>query len=310
MSYRGRFAPSPTGPLHFGSLVAAVGSYLEARSRSGEWLVRIEDLDPPREVPGASAAILRTLEAYGLHWDGEVLYQSRRGAIYEEALGTLGAACLVYPCGCSRQEIQAAVRVRRNGAAVYPGTCRNGLPQGRRARSMRVRTDARHIEFRDRLQGSVRQSLEEIGDFVVRRADGWHAYQLAVVVDDAAQGITEVVRGSDLLDSTPRQIHLQQLLGVTTPAYCHLPVAVNPQGEKLSKQTGAAALPESDVVPVLCRVLTFLNQEPPAELREASVEELWHWAIARWRPERIPGVRAIRVSSAGILVPRRAAAKR
>jgi glutamyl-Q tRNA(Asp) synthetase len=289
--YRGRFAPSPTGPLHFGSLVTAVGSFLEARRHGGLWLVRIEDLDPPREVPGASAEILRTLEAYGLHWDGPVLYQSTRAAVYEEALDQLFRSAALYPCGCSRREVLSAGRVHE-GAVIYPGTCREGLPPGRKPLSLRVRTHAACIGFRDHIQGHRVQVLEEeVGDFVLRRADGLYAYQLAVVVDDAAQGITHVVRGSDLLDSTPRQIHLQRLLGAPTPDYAHLPIAVNARGEKLSKQTGAKGLSCADPVPVLWRVLTFLDQDPPSELQRASLSELWSWALAHWRPARIPGCR-------------------
>ncbi|MFA7097525.1 MAG: tRNA glutamyl-Q(34) synthetase GluQRS [Gammaproteobacteria bacterium] len=292
--YRGRFAPSPTGLLHFGSLITAVASFLEARSRDGEWLVRIEDLDPPREVPGASGAILRTLEAYGLHWDGPVMYQSRRTDAYEEALARLQSLSVVYPCGCSRRDILEAARTAPDGRAIYPGTCRNRIPPGRIPRAIRLRTTPETIAFTDRIQGEFRQALEdEVGDFVVRRAEGWHAYQLAVVVDDAAQGVTDVVRGSDLLDSTPRQIYLQRLLGLPTPTYAHLPVAVNDQGEKLSKQTGAPKIPPDDPVPHLFAVLQFLNQQPPPELRYAALDEFWVWAVAHWRPNRIPRVPAI-----------------
>ncbi len=235
--YRGRFAPSPTGPLHFGSLVAAVGSFLHARAQGGEWRVRIEDLDPPREVSGAADDILRTLDSFGLHWDGEVMYQSRRCETYEAALAQLKDAGVLYPCACTRREI-ADSSVSGLEGPVYPGTCRAGLAPGRVARAWRVRTDNRAIEFEDGLQGVIRSALEDdIGDFVVQRADGFFAYQLAVVVDDAAQGISEIVRGADLLDSTPRQIHLQRLLGLPTPGYLHLPIVLNANGEKLSKQT-------------------------------------------------------------------------
>ncbi len=291
--YIGRFAPSPTGPLHFGSLVAALGSYLQARSRGGRWLVRMEDLDPPREVPGAADAILRTLESYGFAWDGEVMYQSRRSAHYRDVLDTLLARGDAYECGCTRREIAAAGREGREGP-VYPGTCRHGLPPGKVARAIRLRTHDEFIRFDDALQGTIEQQLEsEIGDFVVLRADGLFAYQLAVVVDDAEQGITDVVRGADLLDSTPRQIHLQHVLGYPTPRYMHLPVAVNREGQKLSKQTHARALNPLDPVPALFTALAFLNQHPPTALRDDTLESLWSWALTHWDPDRIPRQREI-----------------
>lgn len=286
--YVGRFAPSPTGPLHFGSLVAALGSYLQARRRGGRWLLRIEDLDPPREVPGAAEAILRALEAYGLHWDGEVVYQSRRTERYREALEALRARGLAYPCACSRREVRMAGRPGPEGA-VYPGTCRGGPVGGRAARAMRVLTHDAPIGFEDAVQGFFSQRLEsEIGDFVIRRADGLYAYQLAVVVDDAEQGVTEVVRGADLLTSTPRQIHLQRLLGHATPAYAHLPVAVDARGAKLSKQTHARPLPLGRPVPLLRQALAFLGQPAPEELLEARVEELLAWAVAHWELSAVP----------------------
>jgi len=289
----GRFAPSPTGPLHFGSLIAAVGSYLEAKRQGGRWLVRMEDLDPPREVPGAADDILRTLEAHGLAWDGEVLYQSRRSAHYREVLEGLLARGEAYECGCTRREIAEAGREGPEGP-VYPGTCREGLPPGKVARAVRLRTHNALIRFEDAVQGVIEQRLEsEIGDFVVLRADGLFAYQLAVVVDDAEQGVTEVVRGADLLDSTPRQIHLQHLLGYPTPRYLHLPVAVNPDGQKLSKQTHARALDRRRPQTALYRALAFLDQHPPAHLLEGGLADLWAWALTHWDPARIPRVRAI-----------------
>src|SRR6195256_1309094 len=240
--YRGRFAPSPTGPLHFGSLVAAVGSYLETHWNRGKWLVRMEDLDRPREVRGASAAILRMLEAYGFEWDGQVVFQSRRDAAYGAALKRLEDVHAVFPCACTRREISDSTLTVAS-EPIYPGTCRKGLSPGRSARAMRVRVDNAVISFEDLLHGEVEQNLaREVGDFVVRRADGLFAYQLAVVVDDFEQGITDVVRGVDLLASTPRQILLQRLLGLLTPRYAHLPIVVNRSGEKLSKQTLAAPL--------------------------------------------------------------------
>lgn len=290
--YRGRFAPSPTGPLHFGSLVAAVGSFLEARSRGGEWLVRMEDLDLPRSVPGAADDILRTLDALGLHWDGEVMVQSARNEAYRAALAELERLDAVYPCACTRKEIADSALSGIDGP-VYPGTCRAGLPAGRTPRAMRVHIDSRPVGFDDALQGRISQILEaEVGDFVVRRADGLFAYQLAVVVDDAEQGITHVVRGADLLDSTPRQIYLQKLLSLPTPAYLHLPVAVNQRGEKLSKQTLAPAVNRISPVVQLCEVLAFLNQAPPEELKDANLDDFWKWAIARWHVDRLPAVRS------------------
>ncbi|MDO8263384.1 MAG: tRNA glutamyl-Q(34) synthetase GluQRS [Gallionella sp.] len=304
--YRGRFAPSPTGPLHFGSLAAAVGSYLDARHHHGIWLVRMEDLDTPRCVPGAADDILRTLEAFGLHWDESVIYQSRRTDAYEQALQRLRALGATYQCACTRREIADSALYGIDGQ-IYPGTCRNGIPAGREGRAWRVRTDTfpsplggegagerGYIEFDDFLQGHISQHLEsEIGDFVVKRADGLFAYQLAVVVDDAFQGITHVVRGADLLHSTPRQIYLQRLLGLVTPSYMHLSIAVNAQGEKLSKQTLAPAVATDDAVAMLIAVLEFLRQQPPTELRQGSVEEILGWAVANWQPERLKGCRQL-----------------
>lgn len=287
-NYRGRFAPSPTGPLHFGSLVAAVGSYLEARSRQGEWLVRIENLDPPREVAGAAREILAILEVLGMEWDGEVIYQSQRNEVYQAALAVLEQQGLLYPCACSRKEI-ADSSISGIDGPVYPGTCRGGLPAGRSSTALRVLTHDDPIEFRDALRGLIRQQLASAtGDFVLRRADGIYAYQLAVVTDDAAQGITHVVRGVDLLDSTPRQIYLQQLLGYPTPAYMHLPVVTNAQGEKLSKQTQAVAVDISRPVAQLVEAVRFLGQTPPAELVGSSVASFWQWALENWSLQQIP----------------------
>ena len=290
--YRGRYAPSPTGPLHFGSLVAALGSWLEARTRGGEWLLRIEDLDRPREEPGAVAAILSALRACGLHWDGDPVFQSRRTHSYAEALQRLLASGKAFSCACSRREI-ADSTVQAGDEAVYPGTCRHGLPPGRSARSWRARVDDTVISFEDDVQGRIRQDLATaVGDFVVKRADGYFAYQLAVVVDDAEQGITHVVRGADLLDSTPRQIHLQQLLGYPQPRYAHLPVAITPAGEKLSKQTRAAPIDLGRVPATLFRALEFLGQQPPESLQHANSGEMLAWACAHWRLEKMPKSRA------------------
>ena len=241
--YRGRFAPSPTGPLHFGSLVAALGSYLDARAQGGEWLLRIENIDAPRTVPGAEASILNTLEALGFTWDGPVVRQSERLDVYHGALVRLQAEGLVYPCACTRSEIAARTsEASVDGGLLYPGTCRAGLPAGVAARAWRLRVPDREFAFVDRVQGAHRQNLErEVGDFVLLRADGQYAYQLAVVVDDALQGVNAVVRGVDLLDSTARQIWLQQCLGVPTPTYAHLPVVVNASGPASPKSAKAQA---------------------------------------------------------------------
>jgi glutamyl-Q tRNA(Asp) synthetase len=273
-------------------MVAAIGSYLQARSQGGEWLVRIEDIDPPREVPGAADAILRTLERFGLHWDGVVIYQSRRSAAYLDALEQLRSDGLLYFCRCSRNELTALGRY----GPIYQGRCRN---RGENDGALRVVTHDDEIVFHDLLYGPFRQRLQsEIGDFVVRRADGLFAYQLAVVVDDAAQEITEVVRGSDLLDNTPRQIHLQQLLGYATPRYVHLPIALNAHGQKLSKQSGAAAINSMPAAPLLLQVLEFLGQQPPLDLAGATLAEIWRWAIGHWRLAAIPSS-ASRVPSGG-----------
>lgn len=289
--YRGRFAPSPTGPLHFGSLVAAVGSYLDARRQGGEWLLRMEDVDTPRNVPGAAEAILKTLEAFGFAWDGPVLFQSSRFDAYGEALAGLKRAGLAYGCACSRKEIaDSARRPAVDGGLAYPGTCRGGLPAGRAARAWRLRVNDDEIAFDDRIQGRVSQHLEsDVGDFVLRRADGLFAYQLAVAVDDDFQGISHVVRGADLLASTPRQIWLQRCLGFATPSYAHLPVAANAAGEKLSKQTRASALAIDQAAAELVRALNFLGQAAPAELARASVAEVWAWAREHWSFAAIPG---------------------
>ncbi len=293
--YRGRFAPSPTGPLHFGSLVAAVGSYLDARAHGGGGRLRIAGVDGPRTVPGAADAILRTLEGFGFEWDGEVLVQSRRLDLYHSALVRLQLDGLVYPCACSRSEIAAAThQLSVDGGLLYPGLCRNGLPEGRAARAWRLRVPDREFRFVDRVQGERRQNLErEVGDFVLLRADGQYAYQLAVVFDDAAQGVNSVVRGVDLLDSTARQMWLQECLGLPTPSYAHLPVAVNAAGEKLSKQTRAMAVNPEAGTQLLAFVLRFLGHSVPEAMTKASLRDFWAWAVAAWSMERVPSVRAI-----------------
>jgi glutamyl-Q tRNA(Asp) synthetase len=288
--YRGRFAPSPTGPLHFGSLVAAVGSLLEARAHGGEWLVRMEDLDPPRVVPGAADEILRALEACGMEWDGPVALQSERSDGYHAALHRLRQAGRVYPCACSRREIADSAGAGAKGP-VYPGTCRQGVASSRAVRAQRLDTRGAAVAFDDAIQGKIACDLErEFGDFVLYRADCVYAYQLAVVVDDAEQGITDVVRGADLLGSTPRQIYLQQLLGLHQPRYAHLPVAVSERGEKLSKQTFAAAVDAARPLPALVAALTFLGQQPPRDLARATLTDFWTWAKKNWKPDRVPRV--------------------
>jgi glutamyl-Q tRNA(Asp) synthetase len=257
------------------------------------WLVRMEDLDTPRCVLGAADNILRTLEAFGLHSDQPILYQSQRPAAYDEALHRLQSCSAAYPCCCTRKEIADSALSGIEGP-VYPGTCRNGIPGGREARAWRVRTNNGSVEFDDTLQGRITQHLEsEIGDFVVKRADGLFAYQLAVVVDDAFQGITHIVRGADLLDSTPRQIYLQRLLGLPVANYMHLPIAVNGSGEKLSKQTLAAPVDESHPVGTLLRVLDFLLQSPPAELTGCNMKSVLDWAIDNWDTKKMRGIKTL-----------------
>jgi glutamyl-Q tRNA(Asp) synthetase len=255
--------------------------------------VRVEDLDPPRTVPAAADDILRTLEAFGMHWDGEVIYQSNRADVYEHMLERLRRMDVVYPCACSRREIADSALPGSDGP-VYPGTCRAGIGEGRTARAWRVRVDDAAIQFNDRVQGMMASRLAtEVGDFVVRRADGLFAYQLAVVVDDAEQGITDVVRGADLLGSTARQIQLQRLLDLPTPEYLHLPVAVNARGEKLSKQVGAAAVNPARAISLLYDVLAFLGQAPPRELHHTDLGAVWGWAVANWDVGKVPKKTAI-----------------
>lgn len=247
MSVVGRFAPSPTGPLHFGSLAAAVGSWLFARSAGGQWLVRIEDLDAPRVVPGSEEEILEALQRYGLDWDGEIVRQSQRTKLYDAALARLQDLGLAYECACSRSDIQRAASAPLNAEPVYPGTCRDGLPRGKTPRAIRFRPPDEVIGFDDLVHGRVEENVaRQTGDFVIKRADGPYAYQLAVVVDDAEQGATQVVRGGDLLSSTPRQIALQRALGLATPTYAHLPLIVGADGSKLGKRDGALPLPKLD----------------------------------------------------------------
>ncbi|MDA0823814.1 MAG: tRNA glutamyl-Q(34) synthetase GluQRS [Proteobacteria bacterium] len=273
-NYIGRFAPSPSGPLHFGSAVAALASYLQARSQSGRWIVRIEDIDPPREQPGASDAILNTLTTLGLLWDAEVTYQSQRSRTYDDALERLHAARLTFACCCTRKEL---------AGGPYPGTCRDGHDAAKSARTLRVRIGHGEIAFDDLIQGRVSLNRQSIGDFVLRRADGLYAYHLAVVVDDAASGVTEVVRGVDLVESTTQQIFLQNVLGYPTPRYAHVPIVLDEFGAKLSKQTFAAPIDAMRPSSVLFNALTFLGQNPLVELVDASPEEILDWAVRNWQ---------------------------
>lgn len=277
--YHGRFAPTPSGPLHFGSVVAALGSYLQARRHGGRWSLRIEDLDQPRVSHGAADSILRDLERLGLLWDGEPVYQSQRLPHYEAALERLSQRGLTFACGCSRREVRG----------IYPGTCRNNLPAGRTPRSLRLRAPVNIIRFDDQLQGPQHIDLQTvIGDVILRRADGVFAYHLAVVTDDAEGGINEIVRGADLLDSTAPQIALQRLLELPTPRYLHLPVALDRYGRKISKQNHAPPIGQQAPAGVLFEALRFLAQSPEAGLSRATVDELLAWAQEHWEVDKIP----------------------
>lgn len=283
-SYTGRFAPSPTGPLHAGSLLAALASLLDARAHGGRWLLRIEDLDAPREVPGAAQAIIETLARLGFRHDGEILFQSRRDGAYRQAFERLVARGMAYPCACTRREIADSVTRRGEAQALgetpYPGTCRHGMPAGREARAWRVRVDLAPVRWSDRRFGERCDRLDaQVGDFVVRRADGQWAYQLAVVVDDDAQGVTDVVRGADLLDSTARQLHLRRLLGLRAPRHLHVPVLVDATGAKLSKQTGATPVDANRPTEALDAALESLGL---GRIGAQPLERWWSLATERW----------------------------
>ncbi|MCP1315507.1 MULTISPECIES: tRNA glutamyl-Q(34) synthetase GluQRS [unclassified Halomonas] len=285
--YRGRFAPTPSGPLHFGSLIAALGSYLDARAAGGEWHLRIEDIDPPRCPEGAADTILAQLEAFGLHWDGPVVYQSQRHEAYQHALEQLIERGLAYPCSCSRKQWQAH--------AVYPGWCREGLREPGKPVAWRLRSDLarRPIHWQDRLFGEQRFDPAELGDVVLKRKEGLWAYQLAVVVDDAEQGMSDIVRGVDLLDNTPWQGQLQAALGYPVPRYLHLPLIVTREGQKLSKQNLAPPLachPDA-VRRALFQAINALDQAPPADLAGALPARQLEWAVAHWHPERLRPLR-------------------
>lgn len=284
--YVGRFAPSPTGLLHFGSLIAAAGSYLDARTNNGRWLLRIDDIDPPREQPGATDGILRSLEQFGFEWDGAVLLQSTRNEAYRAALAQLHEQGLTFFCTCSRKQIA------EEGDRAYPGTCRQRrIPPPGREHSIRLCVDAENTGFNDLIQGAYAQNLRnDVGDFVLLRRDGFYSYHLACSVDDAFQGVTRAVRGADLLDSTPRQIHLQTLLKLSNPQYAHLPVALNVDGQKLSKQNLARELDAGRREQLLWEALRFLGQQPPSDLRNADLKSIWDWAFVHWSLDNVPKV--------------------
>jgi glutamyl-Q tRNA(Asp) synthetase len=294
--YRGRFAPTPSGELHFGSLIAAAGSFLDARAHAGEWHVRIEDLDRPRTRTGAAEAILRTLERYALEWDGPVLHQSRGTGLYEDALGRLRAAGRIRDCSCSRTDLKRLDRNRGRPPGdelFHPDQCLPAAAAAARVPTQRLRVPPASVEFEDRSLGvQVDDVANESGDFVLRRRDGYFAYQLAVVVDDAAQGVTDVVRGSDLLSSTARQILLQRALGLPAVRYLHLPLAVRADGTKLSKSADAPAVARATPADQAWQVLRFLGQQPPAWLRGAPPQEIWAWAIPAWKPSAFAGIRS------------------
>jgi glutamyl-Q tRNA(Asp) synthetase len=296
--YRGRFAPSPTGELHFGSLVTAVASYLDARQAQGEWLVRIEDLDRPREVAGSADHILNTLRAFGFEWTGSIVRQSLRTEAYRAALDKLSTSGLVYPCSCSRKDIATA---GVGEEARYPGSCRNRPVHPDVPCAIRFRVEPGLVSFADGIQGSIVTDVAtDCGDFVVKRRDGLFAYQLAVVVDDAEQGITNVVRGADLLSSTPRQLLLQQSLGFALLAYAHVPLVTDDQGVKLSKSAGAGAVDATQPAAELWRALQFLRQQPPPDLSSGPLETLWGWAVHHWTTTPLRGLRQAAVEPASI----------
>ena len=307
MPYIGRFAPSPTGSLHFGSLVAAIASYCDAKANHGQWIVRMEDLDKPREVAGAADNILRQLEHFGFKWDEPIIVQSQRAEHYENALNSLKNKQLAYPCTCTRKEMaDSSANIGVDGI-IYPRTCLFHKTKPNKTEAWRVKTNNSIIQFCDAIQGEVSHILSnQVGDFILKRADGLFAYQLAVVVDDAAQGVTHIVRGADLLDSTPRQIYLQQLLGYTTPHYAHVPVASNLTGEKLSKQTLAKPIDVNlssqfsnkiIINALIFEALSFLGQNPPLAIKKTSLNECWHWAITHWSLANIPKQTQIKINN-------------
>jgi glutamyl-Q tRNA(Asp) synthetase len=287
--YCGRFAPTPSGPLHFGSLVTALASFLHAKKRQGRWLVRIEDVDTTRVMPGAAAEILRQLESASLHWDGEVVYQSKRSLIYQEMLESLFSKGELFSCSCTRSRLQETGERAADGSPLYPGTCRLSRDCLQPEKAVRLRVNNAALGWDDSYLGYFEQNLErDVGDFVLRRADGCYTYHLAVVVDDELQDVTTVVRGSDLLDSTPRQIYLQTLLGFRHLSYAHLPLVLNEQGEKLSKQTRSPKVERATMTLELWRALRFLGQPIPDEMRHAATRVIVEWAMANWNEDAIP----------------------
>lgn len=287
--YIGRFAPSPTGPLHFGSLVAAVASYCDAKANHGQWLVRVEDLDKPREVAGAADGILQTLTDFGMHWDGEVVYQNQRTSLYQAALDNLIQQNLAYPCQCSRKNIQAnATQVGIEGA-IYPRTCIINSIQASSHTAWRIKTAGTTITVNDAVLPGETQAIDQcFGDFVIKRADQLFSYQLAVVVDDEAQGITHVVRGADLWQSTSRQVYLQQKLNYTTPQYAHVPIITNTEGQKLSKQTLAKPINAAHASELIFEVLQLLSQTPPENIKNANANEILSWGVKNWQLSKVP----------------------
>jgi glutamyl-Q tRNA(Asp) synthetase len=290
----GRFAPSPTGPLHLGSLLAAVGSYLDARTNGARWQVRIEDLDTPRVVPGCADDMLRTLEAFGFEWDGEVIHQSDRRAAYAEALEALTAAGRTFACSCSRKDLAG----NEDDTGGYPGTCRLG-PTRPGPTAVRFRVGDQSIHFDDLFLGPQHTDLRACGDVIVRRRDGLASYQLAVVVDDAFQGVTRVVRGADLLASTPWQLELQGALGLPAPIYGHLPLLLEPDGSKLSKSRRSLPLDLTAAPQALTSTLTYLSQAPPPELARSPIKDVWKWALEHWDPQALAGKTEARLSAPG-----------
>ncbi|MDP2153003.1 MAG: tRNA glutamyl-Q(34) synthetase GluQRS [Methylotenera sp.] len=296
--YVGRFAPSPTGPLHFGSLVAAVASYCEAKANQGLWLVRMEDLDKPREMKGAADTILHQLEAFGFEWDSKVIYQSKRDEFYSDTLQKLKQQQLIYPCTCTRKEIADSSNQVGIDGIIYPKTCLTHPLKANAPSAWRIKTSPTLIKFNDAIQGNIEQHIaDQVGDFILKRADDLYAYQLAVIADDAAQKITHVVRGADLLDSTPRQIYIQQQLNYATPQYAHVPIASNHSGEKLSKQTLAKPIELAMASQQLYDALCFLGQNPPIAIKDASINEIWRWCDSNWHLSNIPKIRHISVQS-------------
>jgi glutamyl-Q tRNA(Asp) synthetase len=294
LPYIGRFAPSPTGPLHLGSLYTALASYLDARANRGHWLLRIDDLDTPRIKKGSTASILKTLERFGLCWDGQIYYQSQHIDVYEAALQRLLSGHLLYPCTCSRKQLSDHSQTGN----IYPGTCRLLSSEPTSAFALRVKTNLQPISFYDLLQGEIVRNLaQQDGDFIIKRKDQIIAYQLAVVIDDQQQAISHVVRGLDLLYETPKQLYLQQKLGITQPIYAHIPIVTDTLGQKLSKQSHAPAVKQDSPSAVLFKLLQWLKQSPPAVLKNSATHEILSWAILNWKPNKLQGQQSIRTDS-------------